>query len=443
MESMRRATMLGATAATLASLVFARPADADGAVDVAFESGLWFDGNRFVPRDVTYVSGGSFIPRPIDGNALSRVDLGGKFVVPPYGDANTHAFDGDALDDALALFLRSGVFYAQNTSDVPKLVTGVRSRIDREDSVDVTFAHAGFTSSGGYPSALARARYVDRLHALAPDELEGNAYWSIDTPSDLARVWPRVLGNRPDFIELYLVFSEEFDRRRRGPARARNGLDPALVAALASRARAAGLSAHAYVETANDVRVALAAGVGRIAGIPGSALPAPERAMQFRLEDADAARAANSGVVFTSTTAATTSSAAHLRAAIDRVHVANIATLRRHAVPIALGSDAPSATVLDEARRLSAIGAMTRAELLRALCVVTPQAIFPTRKLGVLAPGYEANFLVLDGDPTADLGALDAMSLRFKAGRPLIVPDLQRTSGVEMRTERGRVLLGT
>jgi imidazolonepropionase-like amidohydrolase len=48
--------------------------------------------------------------------------------------------------------------------------------------------------------------------------------------------------------------------------------------------------------------------------------------------------------------------------------------------------------------------------------VTTPQAIFPKRKIGSLSPGYEASFLVLRGDPTADWKASREFRMRVKQG---------------------------
>ncbi len=43
-------------------------------------------------------------------------------------------------------------------------------------------------------------------------------------------------------------------------------------------------------------------------------------------------------------------------------------------------------------------------------------AIFPDRKIGRLADGYEASFLVLDADPLADFSAIEKIRLRVKQG---------------------------
>jgi imidazolonepropionase-like amidohydrolase len=53
------------------------------------------------------------------------------------------------------------------------------------------------------------------------------------------------------------------------------------------------------------------------------------------------------------------------------------------------------------------------------LVETTPQAIFPSRKIGRLDEGYEASLLVLRGDPLKDLERLGDVRLRIKQGRVL------------------------
>ncbi|MDX1624103.1 MAG: hypothetical protein R3199_08980, partial [Gemmatimonadota bacterium] len=65
---------------------------------IAFVGGRWFDGERFVERTV-HVRGGWFVPadtQPAD----SVVDLAGAWVVPPFGEAHTHALGGSGAERA-------------------------------------------------------------------------------------------------------------------------------------------------------------------------------------------------------------------------------------------------------------------------------------------------------------------------------------------------------
>jgi imidazolonepropionase-like amidohydrolase len=51
--------------------------------------------------------------------------------------------------------------------------------------------------------------------------------------------------------------------------------------------------------------------------------------------------------------------------------------------------------------------------------VQTPQAIFPERRIGRLDEGYEASFLVLNGNPVEDWSAMRRIRLRVKRGNVL------------------------
>jgi hypothetical protein len=49
-------------------------------------------------------------------------------------------------------------------------------------------------------------------------------------------------------------------------------------------------------------------------------------------------------------------------------------------------------------------------------CDTSARTIFPTRKIGVLRDGYEASFLVLNGNPIADFNWVRNIQSRFKQG---------------------------
>jgi len=76
-------------------------------------------------------------------------------------------------------------------------------------------------------------------------------------------------------------------------------------------------------------------------------------------------------------------------------------------------------TSVAEATYIDELGVFERSTLLRLLSETTPQSIFPERKIGVLADGYEANFLVLEADPLEDFANIRKIRLRVKEGRLL------------------------
>ena len=98
----------------------------------------------------------------------------------------------------------------------------------------------------------------------------------------------------------------------------------------------------------------------------------------------------------------------------------NLKRMHAAGVPIAIGSDTFFQTAWDEVKTLRALAAFTDAELL-TLWVETPAlSIFPNRKIGVLAPGYEASFLALACNPLQDIECSQQIQLGIKQGITLI-----------------------
>jgi imidazolonepropionase-like amidohydrolase len=111
--------------------------------------------------------------------------------------------------------------------------------------------------------------------------------------------------------------------------------------------------------------------------------------------------------------------------------VQNLGVLRKHHVPIAIGSDSFRQTALMEALSLSKLQAFDNLTLLKMWCEVAAATIFPKRKIGFLKDGYEA--LVLSGNPLADFANVRTIELRIKRGEPLQHLMLHHSSHVRRR----------
>lgn len=90
---------------------------------------------------------------------------------------------------------------------------------------------------------------------------------------------------------------------------------------------------------------------------------------------------------------------------------------------IVIGTDQFRRTARVEADLIASRRLMSNLELLRAWCIATPRAIFPHRKLGRLADGFEASFLVIGGDPIADFARSRDIVMRVKQGRSIVPRD--------------------
>ena len=97
----------------------------------------------------------------------------------------------------------------------------------------------------------------------------------------------------------------------------------------------------------------------------------------------------------------------------------NLRLLAAQRVRIAIGSDIYSNTALAEALGVHGLNVFDNLTLLKMWCEATPQAIFPSRKIGRLREGYEASFLVLAGDPVRDFMNVKNIDMRIKQGEVL------------------------
>lgn len=373
-----------------------------------YRNGRWFDGNRFVDQTM-YVVGDRFRahrPRQVD----TVVDLAGRWVVPPYGDAHQHLLEPARIATYVQLFLHDGVFYVKDQGTAPAL----RARFDSAVNVPSSFEYASANQAWTAPGT---SRFQDHL--------DTNAVMLVNTPDDLAQRWSAFIERRPkpDHVALLLSYSEQHASRKDD-----RGIDPALVPNLVHRAHGAGLTVSAHVVTAADFRHAVAGGVDEVADVPGgSDLPVDA----FRLTDADAEVAAGRRMTVVTALAKLAidlrRDSAGTADRIRDVYAPNVEVLRRHGVRLLVGTDLIHQSAALELRVLGRLGLFSSLELLTMWSVTTPQAIFPRRKIGELADGYEASFLVLAGDPLQDFAHTQHIVLRVKQGRRLDIPETAPT----------------
>ena len=403
---------------------------------VAVVNGQWFDGDGFAPRTY-YMSAGTLRldqPSRVD----SVLDLEGRFVIPPLGDAHTHNLDGPfGLEEVRDAYLAEGTFYVQVLTNTATGAAKVRSGFEHRCSLDVVYANGGLTSTLSHPFLAYEPRaigifgdfgaHVDRIRGSRVRE--DDAYWFIDTPDDLARKWPLIRDADPGVIKVFLLDAVEAPPEVGGVGLPHGrGLRPSLLPDIVHRARREGLRVAAHVETAADFAVAVRAGVQIVAHVPGylhgsspdGSIDPAMPTERFEIPESAAREAGERGVVVTPTVAwtyvATGPDSAAVVARRQDLMRRNLTTLRRGGVRVVVGSDWFGETGWHEIDAMRALDVWTDAELLRMWAVETPQAIFPDRRVGRLEEGYEASFLVLDEDPTRSLDALRRVLLRVKEG---------------------------
>jgi amidohydrolase family protein len=371
-------------------------------------NGLWFNGQTFEQRTV-FVAGG-ILRMQHDGDVTATIDLHGQHVIPPFAEAHNHHFGEEpSYQQQLLMYLQQGIFYAKNTNNLTRLAGPVRKLVNRPETVDVLYANGGLTASGGHPIQI----YDVMSHQLAgwtKKDMEDQAYFIIDTERDVEQKWPLIRAGKPDFIKTYLEYSEEYEKRKADPAfYGKRGLDPRLLSGIVKKSHAEGLRVIAHINTAADFRNAVSAGVDEIAHLPLEKLTA-----------ADARAAAGRGLIVVTTTMSHRPTS-HVKD-IDDVNRHNLNLLHSAGVRLAVGTDDTNRTVMAEAENLSRLGVFDKLTLLRLMTELTAQTIFPERKIGFLRDGYEASFLVLNGNPLADFANIRKVTARVKQGHLLDVP---------------------
>lgn len=401
-----------------AGLAAVAPDAAPGVSGIAYENGRWFDGQRFIAATWYVVDGR--LTRQAPGHLGARVDLAGGYVVPPYAEAHNHNLQNAwGVSRMRQAYVDQGVMYAAMLCGNAASTAEAREALGPDPGVDVVFASACISSADGHPLRMARQQPDG---SLAPvEDIHDKSYIVMDTVADIERKWPLVVAAAPDLVKAILVHSERPEHRADPAMHGINGLEPGLLAPLVQRAHLAGLRVAVHTESAADFKVAVDAGADWIAHLPGYRFWKGRDEDDYRLDQASVLRAAERGIVVIATANQAVDAARGDAEALGRVQALQRENLRRlldAGVTIAIGSDHFGGTSLVEHEYLRNLGVMDESALLRALVETTPRLLYPRRRIGRIEEGYEASFLVLDGNPLADPGALARIQRRVRAGEP-------------------------
>lgn len=386
-------------------------------------NGQWFDGKTFVDRIMYSINGVWSVKAPdkID----SVFDLKNKYIIPPLSEAHTHLLEGIMdYEQTIKNYLRDGVFYVKNPNNVKPWTEKLYSKINNVHSLDASFANGGLTSSGGHPEILYEDRLREHLGSLIDNAPRGwfknKSYFNIDSEKDFNEQWPLIKQGKPDFIKVYLANSDDIGKTPPvSKYTLRKGLDPALVSIIVKKAHQENFRVSAHVETRIDFVNAVNAGVDEITHTPGFYLFSKDELERYRLRNEDAMLAAKKKVyVITALMSNNLTEDASLMPLVEKMQAYNLALLYKNGVSIAIGSD-HAQTPVDEVKALQKLDIFDNLAILKMWCEISPQTIFPTRKLGLLKAGYEASFLALDENPLKDLSAISKISLRVKQGHEI------------------------
>lgn len=401
-----------------------------------FINGQWFDGRSFQRR--TFYSVDGVLTRRRPQRVDEVIDLENGYVVPPFGDAHSHHFDGAFnIRQLTEMYLRDGIFYAKIPGNVRTGARQVAALVNTPTTVDVIYAHGVLTGNYSHPIATYEqlalgfytpAQWEANAARIRESRLrENDAYYIIDTQADLESKWARILAGRPDFIKVMVLDSENYEERRRRNGYG-EGIDPQLLPQIVARAHATGLRVTAHVDSAFDYHIALMAGVDEMAHMPGYEFRENADVRTYEISPEDARATARRQVVVIPTAnrmADSTNNVFNIthehRERIRTVQIRNLRLLKRYGVRFAIGTDLYGTDALKEALYLSTLGVFSNLKMLKMWCEDTPRVIFPNRRIGRLREGHEASFIVLSGNPVENFENVRNIRLRFKQGNLLHV----------------------
>jgi len=390
-----------------------------------FKGGQWWNGESFVNR-VIYSDAAGLLRERNPGRVDEVVDLHGGFVIPPLAEGHNHWLEPQAVDQYNACYLADGVYYVRDMSNIPLIVDQFRDKVNLPTSVDFVSAMTGFTGPGAHPVEI-----IDQFvqFGILPKDwkpdYDRKAEFVVRTEQDIDERFPELLEQNPRYVKAFLLFSEEYEKRLNDPSKYGNhrGMDPKLLPHLVKLAHAAGLKVAVHVYSVPDFRNAIDAGADDTAHLPGvGASNEPDMSLDhFTLTPEDARLAAAHHV--TVTTTLDWLAAEKDTKFRDQVIIPNLKLLKAQGVPIIVGSDHFRRSSLGEVLELRDLKVFTNRELFDMATRQTAQFVFPSRRIGKLADGYEANFLVLVRNPIENLDNLKSIELRVKQGRRLSIPE--------------------
>ena len=402
---------------SLSSITFAKTYE--------FKNGNWFNGKTFKKKTFYSVNGifSRKKPKMID----ESVDLKNQFVIPPFGEAHNHSIDNKfTVKPVIKKYLDNGIFYIKNPNSILRFTKEVRPMVNRPETVDVIFSHGGLTAKGGHPIPLYSRIIEGGLKQVGINdvsELENDSYYIINNAKEFEKKWSMIKKENPDFIKTYLLYSEEYEKRKDSKNQFEGkGLNPKLLPKIVKKAHADGLRVTTHIETAYDFKMAVAAGVDEINHLPAYYASKWRKSFApYKLNKEDAKLAAKKGVfvVPTYSLAEMFEKDSETIKKTQEVQKANLKILQKAGVKITIGCDDYMKTSKKEALYLKRLGVFSNLELLKMWTENTPQTIFPKRKITKLKKGYEASFIALEKNPLENFEAVKDIKYRFKQGVPI------------------------
>lgn len=382
-----------------------------------FRNGQWYDGKGFATA--TWYTSNGLLSKKAPVKIDSVIDLEGRWVVPPFGDAHSSSIsENPSAANTLGQYMGEGTFYLQILGNTQEGRSATTPLLNKPTAPDAIFANGAITCSLGSPfleyegpanKIKNPAQWGERYAELKTSQkMLGNGYWFIDNKAALSANWDKIKAQNPGVISIYLL-----DVQNNGGKEGK-GLSAETAKLVIKKAHGAGLRVYAHVETADDLRQGLKLGVDGFANLPGHNWDGTGDTQKFELNDADLKALAKKKTPLV--LLISHAQGAANRVTIQEFHKKTLKKLLDANVNVVMGSDDPQRTLRMELNYWFGLGQLDDARMLKILCEQTPRAIFPKRKIGKIEEGFEASFLVLSDNPLSNVLKTRVQAFKVKNG---------------------------
>jgi len=401
-----------------------------------FINGQWLDGTSFHRR--TFYSVNGVLTRKKPAKIDEGVDLKNGYVIPPFAEAHTHKLDiKSELAEQESRFIKEGTMYVMVLTNGANNAIVNRRLFNKPSTLDVLYANGGITRTGQHPafayeriaSGIAQWFLPENTKIIqASRREENNSYWFFDSIADVDKKWNAYVASKPDIVKIYLL-----DVKNNSPVQ--KTLSEEVAAYVTKKAHDAGLRVAAHIETFDDLKIGLKIGVDIFAHLPHyNYFFSREEPAQPTFTRAELKMIRKRNIVLIPTLslneefAVVRDASNNYQGRFDSTRFnevvefqkKTIKTLRNAGFVFATGSDRDSLT--PELNYWVKNNIFDSSFTLQTATVTTPQIMYPKRKIGLLKEGYEASFLVLEGNPLENFDAIKNIKLRFKQGYFLNAP---------------------
>ena len=404
---------------------------------IHYVGGYLFDGDKFKVKDFS-IKGGKF---SFDSSLKTdkTVNIDGKYVIPPFGDAHTHNFDDiEQFDSIYQSYINEGTFYVQVLTNHYSRYEKIKDSLNKRGNIDVAFAHGGMTSTGGHPHAIYETSILGMgwRAMLNPENREkirnsrivaSDAYYLMNSLEDVHSKWDEIISKRPSILKIYISNIKNRDIEIESGNIGTYGLSKQVAKAIIEKAIKSKIRVYAHIETVDDFIWALNNDVTYFAHMPGYGGGYGKTNFDsFIIPDSILSKASKKNVLITPTVSFAKYYAQAWNGkemAVDTILLKEkqdflrneLKRFQKAGIQLAFGADQKGSTLMEEINDIIALDAFENNNIL-SIITGSSKHIFPDRKIGEIREGYEASFLVLNNNPLEDIDNIKSINMRVKNG---------------------------